>query len=284
MTKEQESAAYYAVVPAPVRYDPDLSPSAKLLFCEITSLCRAKGYCWATNSYFTQLFNLSASTISRLISQLERRGHIAIQTAATETGSERHIYTDIYQVERLSEGIPEGGTQKQQAPPGGAQKAQGGVRKNGKGGVSKNRKQNDLTVNDLTEDPPCSPPAGHAPPDSVPADKPAPKPRREKSSPAHDPEAFEAFWAAYPRKDDRRKAIRAWDKLKPDKPLCRVMYTAMLRQKTSPQWTRDGGQYIPMFPTWLNGRRWEDQGVDPSQLPRPQDGGGYWANDPEVDT
>ena len=71
MTKEQESAAYYAVVPAPVRYDPDLSPSAKLLFCEITSLCRAKGYCWATNSYFTQLFNLSASTISRLISQLE---------------------------------------------------------------------------------------------------------------------------------------------------------------------------------------------------------------------
>ena len=176
MTKEQESAAYYAVVPAPVRYDPDLSPSAKLLFCEITSLCRAKGYCWATNSYFTQLFNLSASTISRLISQLERRGHIAIQTAATETGSERHIYTDIYQVERLSEGIPEGGTQKQQAPPGGAQKAQGGVRKNGKGGVSKNRKQNDLTVNDLTEDPPCSPPAGDAPPDSVPVCSPVPSP------------------------------------------------------------------------------------------------------------
>ena len=130
--------------------------------------------------------------------------------------------------------------------------------------------RNSCTYHGDTDMIPPNPPAGDAPPDSVPADKPAPKPRREKSTPAHDPDAFETFWAAYPRKDDRRKAIRAWDKLKPDKPLCRVMYTAMLRQKTSPQWTRDGGQYIPMFPTWLNGRRWEDQGVDPALLPRPK--------------
>lgn len=101
--------------------------------------------------------------------------------------------------------------------------------------------------------------------------------------PTHNPEAFEVFWAAYPRKDDRKKAIRAWDRLKPNKALCRVMYAALLRQKESAQWTRDGGQYIPMFPTWINGRRWEDQGVDPSQLPRPQNSGG-WADDPEVCT
>lgn len=275
MTKEQENAAYYAVVPAPVRYDPNLSPSAKLLFCEITSLCKAKGYCWATNSYFTQLFDLSASTISRLISQLERRGHIAIKTVATETGSERRIYTDTFRVERISESVPEGGIQKQQPPQGDAQKQQEGVRKNSKGGVGKNRKQNDLTVNDLTEDPPCSPPKG---------DKPAPKPRREKSMPTHDPDAFEVFWAAYPRKDDRLKAIRAWDKLKPDKPLCRMMYTALLRQKASDQWAWDGGKYIPMFSTWINGRRWEDQGVDPSQLPppKPPSATGTLVYDPEV--
>ena len=128
---------------------------------------------------------------------------------------------------------------------------------------------------------PPNPPRGDTPPEPVPEDKPAPKPRREKSMPTHDPDAFEVFWAAYPRKDDRRKAIRAWDKLKPDKPLCRVMYTALLRQKASDQWARDGGQYIPMFPTWINGRRWEDQGVDPSLLLRPRDTGG-WADDPEV--
>lgn len=130
-----------------------------------------------------------------------------------------------------------------------------------------------------TDSSPYSPPAGDAPSEPVPVDK----PRREKSMPTHNPEAFEVFWAAYPRKDDRKKAIRAWDRLKPNKALCRVMYAALLRQKESAQWTRDGGQYIPMFPTWINGRRWEDQGVDPSQLPRPQNSGG-WADDPEVCT
>lgn len=133
---------------------------------------------------------------------------------------------------------------------------------------------------------PPNPPEGDAPPEqSESADKPKPKPtRREKSAPSHNPEAFEIFWAGYPRKDDRKAAIRAWDKLKPDKPLCRVMYAALLRQKESKQWTRDNGRYIPMFPTWINGRRWEDQGVDPSLLSQPQGAspGGAMVYDPEV--
>lgn len=137
MTTEQENAAYYSVTPAPVRYDPELSPNAKLLYGEITSLCNKKGYCWATNSYFTQLFDLSASTISRLISQLERRGHIVIKTVPTETGSERRIFTDMYRVEILSATAPEGGTQKQQAPQGGAQKPQGGDSQKSQGGYAK---------------------------------------------------------------------------------------------------------------------------------------------------
>jgi hypothetical protein len=29
--------------------------------------------------------------------------------------------------------------------------------------------------------------------------------------------------------------------------------------KNSQQWTKDGGQFIPMPATWLNGRRWEDE-------------------------
>lgn len=91
------------------------------------------------------------------------------------------------------------------------------------------------------------------------------------------------FGVLIPGRMTEKKAIRAWDKLKPDKPLCRVMYDALLRQKVSDQWTRDGGKYIPLFSTWLNGQRWEDRGVDLSQLPRPRDSGG-WADDPEVCT
>ena len=115
------------------------------------------------------------------------------------------------------------------------------------------------------------------------ADKPAAaakRPRREKSAPDHNPEAFEIFWEAYPRKDARKKAIQAWDKLKADRPLCRVMYAALKRQRGCEQWAEDGGKYIPLFSTWLNGRKWEDRGVDLSLLDQPQSGGS-WADAPD---
>lgn len=296
MNKAQEEAAYYAVITAPVRYDSELSSTAKLLYGEITSLCRAKGYCWATNSHFAELYGVSESTISRLISQLEKRGHIRVKTVAIATGSERRIYTDVC----YTEATPEGGTQKEQPPSGGcAKSARGGTQKD-QGGVRKKSKQNDYQGNDLNEDSPYSPPEG----DAAAGDKPAedrhlaapndrsgswqavqPKStRRDKSAPTHSPEAFDAIWAAYPRKDSRQAAIKAWDKLKPDRPLCRVMYDALKRQCQSAQWAEDGGRYIPMLSTWLNQRRWENQGVDLSLLKadRPPASSGGWADWPEV--
>lgn len=36
------------------------------------------------------------------------------------------------------------------------------------------------------------------------------------------------------------------------------MMQALGRQKASADWQKDGGQYIPLPTTWLNGERWED--------------------------
>ena len=68
--------SYYAIIPANVRYDKDLSANAKLLYGEITALCNEKGYCWAANSYFANLYNVKNETISRWIGQLVRKGYI----------------------------------------------------------------------------------------------------------------------------------------------------------------------------------------------------------------
>jgi uncharacterized phage protein (TIGR02220 family) len=71
--------SYYAIIPADVRYDKELSPNAKLLYGEITALCNEKGYCWASNAYFSELYEIHNKSISRLISQLEKKGYIKIE-------------------------------------------------------------------------------------------------------------------------------------------------------------------------------------------------------------
>lgn len=68
---------YYAIIPANVRYDKDLSPNAKLLYGEITALSNEQGYCWATNSYFANLYNVTNRAISRWIAQLMEKGYIS---------------------------------------------------------------------------------------------------------------------------------------------------------------------------------------------------------------
>ena len=71
--------SYYAVIPANVRYDENLPPNAKLLYGEITALCNAEGYCWASNKYFAELYEVSPITISRWINILASRGYITSQ-------------------------------------------------------------------------------------------------------------------------------------------------------------------------------------------------------------
>lgn len=71
--------SYYAVIPATVRYDNNVVPSAKLLYGEITALCNEKGYCWATNDYFGRLYSVSKRTISTWIKSLCDAGYISTE-------------------------------------------------------------------------------------------------------------------------------------------------------------------------------------------------------------
>lgn len=69
---------------------------------------------------------------------------------------------------------------------------------------------------------------------------------------------FDRFWSLYPRKQSKSAAFKAFQKLNPDEDLLGLMLDALVQQAKSPQWTKDGGEYIPHPATWLNGRRWED--------------------------
>lgn len=231
--------AYYAVIPADVRYDKDLKPNAKLLYGEITSLCNQKGYCWATNKYFSDLYGLAEETISRLITQLERKGYIRCEMATTEKGSERRIYAGIFLVSQ-------GGLDENVNPP---------PDENVKGGLDEKVKQNNKEFNNKDLIPSKAPQRG----------------RRAQSEAKWKPERFDAFWAYYckhGRGEARQKAIKAWDKLHPDDALIDEMARALARQVTAEDWRRGIG--IPYASSWLNGRRWEDipqQACDRSHAP-----------------
>jgi transposase len=89
MNNERQRPNYYAILPAVVRYDADLSPNAKLLYAEITSLCNEKGYCWATNNYFASLYSVDDRTIRRLLKQLADKKYIKIEQIK---GIQRQIF------------------------------------------------------------------------------------------------------------------------------------------------------------------------------------------------
>ena len=75
-------------------------------------------------------------------------------------------------------------------------------------------------------------------------------------------ESFKIFYQAYPRKDAKKKALDIWFAIKPSPETLEKMLSKIEYQKTTPQWTKDGGDFIPYPTTWLNGRRWEDEGVE----------------------
>jgi hypothetical protein len=70
---------YYAIIPARIRYDPNLTNLSKLLYAEITALSNKEGFCWATNSYFAKIYGVTITTISISISKLAKLNYVKVE-------------------------------------------------------------------------------------------------------------------------------------------------------------------------------------------------------------
>jgi len=88
----KENPTYYAVIPATVRYDNRLTMGAKMMYGEITCLSNKLGYCWASNRYFANLYNVHENTIQNWITSLKRCGYVKVDTKQNQSGSMRKIY------------------------------------------------------------------------------------------------------------------------------------------------------------------------------------------------
>lgn len=101
---EEERISYYAIIPAPVRYDSELTANAKLMYGEITALCNKNGFCWASNKYFSQLYKCTPQAISKWIKQLEEKQYITAKY--TYKGDSKEIdQRIIYLTDKVSTNI-----------------------------------------------------------------------------------------------------------------------------------------------------------------------------------
>lgn len=82
---------YYSVIPANVRYCPELTFFEIVLYSEISALSNALGFCYASNSYFSKLYQKDVRTISRAIKKLSDLSFIKTEIEA-ENGNLRKIY------------------------------------------------------------------------------------------------------------------------------------------------------------------------------------------------
>lgn len=251
---DEARPSYYAIIPADVRYDDDIPPNAKLLYGEISALIGAEGYCYASNAYFSQIYKMSAETISRLISKLEKAGYIHRQVVKDNTGQivSRRLYLTV-SMPRIQ--APDGADPAPDSVQGGIdEKINTPCEKNQEGIDEKVKGTNKSNTNNT----PHSPPEGGAG-----ASKKKSRGQKYKAQAEVLPERFEKFWEFYrtnvpPDRNagNRQAALRAWDKLQPTSELVTVMAKALAAQVKTEAWKSGIG--VPHASTWLNNHGWED--------------------------
>jgi DNA-binding transcriptional ArsR family regulator len=98
----EENKSYYAIIPANVRYDERLSANSKLLYGEITALTNEKGYCWASDTYFSELYKVSKTSIQNWLRDLERNGYITrevVYEEGTKKITQRYIKLTVIPIQ-----------------------------------------------------------------------------------------------------------------------------------------------------------------------------------------
>lgn len=97
----QQQPNYYGFLPAIVRYCPNISDGAKVLFAEFSALTVKYGFCNASNSYFSKIYKKDERTISRWISELSNNDFIKVVV-------EKNYFRRIYlMIDMYSRPIPE---------------------------------------------------------------------------------------------------------------------------------------------------------------------------------
>ena len=85
----------FGQIPDKVRYNNELTFFARLIYTDILSLAKKENFCFATNQYFADLYNVSQKTVSISIKELEKEFCISVELTKDSRGTYRKI-TPLY--------------------------------------------------------------------------------------------------------------------------------------------------------------------------------------------
>lgn len=220
----KEMPNYYAIIPAEVRYDKELRPNEKLLYGEITALAKRTGECWASNKYFSELYDVQINAVATWIRHLKERGYIEIEY--TYHGKE--IEQRIIKVG----GIQKDTTWYSKRYEGGIQKDMGGsIQKDTTYLINNNNSINNININNNKKK----------------------EIYKEKRN-----EDFESVWEIYPNKKGKANALKSFEKAIKEGVTVEEILTGIKNYIAYIEAERIEPRYVKNGSTWFNQKCWED--------------------------
>ena len=239
----------YTVLPNGILRDTGLSLKTKGLFAIILSLPETWDYSVAG---LATVAGCGRDAIRSALGEMETAGYLRRTRSHGEDGKFAGV---IYDIRDVAEPLSENPTMEDDTP-------LSGKPTSAEPTLEKPSSENPTQLNKELQSKDLINP--HSPP---PGDKSQRKKRRPKSAPTWQPERFEGFWKAYPRDEDRAKAVEQWDKLPEDQALVKRygseeallhdIAVGLKRHLECEDWRE--GRGIPYAFRWLRDRRWTEK-------------------------
>jgi hypothetical protein len=225
LVREEDAPAYdanptrasFVMAPIAVMKDRDLSMTARVLYAILLDYDSMPNGCIPGQARLAEDLGSSVDTVQRAIGELEKKGVVSKQRRGRG-------HTNRYQLDAAN--LRHQGHDT--AP----------VRLVSSDDAAPLRHKPDLVVKEIP---------------STPSEA-----KKTRSSRLHDvsaqERAFARWWEVWPRKEDKKDALKAWLRINPDEALAERMIEAVVEQRIEQREYR----YRPLPATWLNKERWNN--------------------------
>lgn len=219
-------------IPRKVWFDERLTALDKIILAEIDSLDAGEMGCYASNAHIAAFCQCSERKVSEAISKLIDLEYVYVKSF---NGRERTLKSRVAFIGEADTQIPRGRHAKSSET--GSKKSEADTQIPRESKIPRNTER------------------------KIESNNPNPQPRKRQKRVSEltqsQAASFERFWEAYPRKEAKASAEKAWAKINPPEELVVVIILAIAHQVKVDHRFREK-RFTPHPATWLNGREWEN--------------------------